>query len=352
MSCRHVVLCGAFALCMSTPSWLSAQQPRGTVGGVVLNAADGKPIPDASVGIPALGRYVTSDPAGHFRMAGVEFGSQVIEARALGFQPMRQAVTVIPGDSVTVEFRLKAAAVTLPEVVVSTWREEQTRHHAGQRRRDRGGGDPRDPEPSSVRDGEPHSRRLRQQLRRGRARHRDSSADHHQGALCLPGRRRPDPLHRLLQSQRALRDQHPAGRPARGHQGAGHGGVRQRRGGRGGERLHAAIRRATPEAEVFVEGGSSTYLRGLGTASSTFGRSGVPRRPERDQRRRLAGQIAVRPAERHAALGPRAERAQPAQDAWRPSPISTSPATAAATSRPRISSRALPAPTPRSRSVG
>ncbi|MGH7525372.1 MAG: TonB-dependent receptor, partial [Gemmatimonadales bacterium] len=32
---------------------------------------------------------------------------------------------------------------------------------------------------------------------------------------------------------------------------------------------------AQPEAELFVEGGSTTYVRGLGSASSTFGRSGL-----------------------------------------------------------------------------
>ena len=65
----------------------------------------------------------------------------------------------------------------------------------------------------------------------------------------------------------------------------------------------------TPEAEVFVEGGSSTYLRGLGTASTHLRPERVPRRRQRDPRRRLARRDALRAAERHAALGLQPQRA-------------------------------------------
>ena len=239
MSCRYVVVCGAIALCTGTPSILAAQQPRGTVGGVVLNAADGKPVPDASVGIPALGRYVMSDPAGRFRIAQVAFGSQLIEARALGFQPMRQVVTIIPGDSVAVEFGLKAAAVTLPEVVVSSSREEQTvattpvsigvieeeeiretRSHHPSELVNRTPG-----VYVSNFGGEGHATAIRQPITT-------------KARVRLPGGRRPDPLHGVFQPQRSLRDQHPPGGAPRDHQGPGHRGIRQRRGRRRLQRLH------------------------------------------------------------------------------------------------------------------
>ncbi len=75
-----------------------------------------------------------------------------------------------------------------------------------------------------------------------------------------------------------------------------------------------------PEAEVFLEGGSSTYVRGLGIGEHDGRPERVPGRRERHPRRRLARGHAVRPPERHRALGLRAERARPAQDRRRALP--------------------------------
>ncbi len=272
MSCRHVVLCGAFALCMSTPSWLFAQQPRGTVGGIVLNAADGKPIPDATVGIPSLGRYVTSGPAGHFRIAGVGFGSQVIEARALGFQPMRQAVTVIPGDSVSVEFRLKAAAVTLPEVVVSSSREEQTVATT----------------PVSIGVIE------EEEIHETRSHHPSELVNRTPGVYVsnFGGEGHATAIRQPI-TTKALYAYLEDGVPIRSTGFFNHNALYEiniPQAGRleiikgpgtavyGSDAVGGVVSVFTrdpsenPEAELFVEGGSSTYLRALGTASSTFGR--------------------------------------------------------------------------------
>ena len=91
----------------------------------MLSADGGRPIADATVGIFGLGRHVTSDSAGRFQLAGVTFGSQRVEVRAIGYQPSAHAVTVVPGEIARVELRLKPAVVNLPEVVVSSSREEQ-----------------------------------------------------------------------------------------------------------------------------------------------------------------------------------------------------------------------------------
>jgi Carboxypeptidase regulatory-like domain len=127
MTGRRSVFSGALLLlCVgATPTVGSAQDLSGIVHGVVLNGDNGRPIVDASVGVAALNRFVTTDSAGRFRMTGIHFGSQLVEARAIGYRPTWRSVTVVPGDSATLEFRLKPAAVTLPEVVVSTTREER-----------------------------------------------------------------------------------------------------------------------------------------------------------------------------------------------------------------------------------
>ena len=75
-----------------------------------------------------------------------------------------------------------------------------------------------------------------------------------------------------------------------------------------------------PEAELFVEGGSSTYVRALGTASATFGRDAFRTRPQRHQRRRLARRLALRSAERHPPVGSSPERPGSPQDRRRDLP--------------------------------
>ncbi len=274
MSCRYVVLCGAIALCTGIPSILAAQQPRGTVGGVVLNAADGKPIPDASVGIPALGRYVTSDPTGRFRIAEVAFGSQLIEARALGFQPMRQVVTIIPGDSVTAQFSLKAAAVTLPEVVVSSSREEQTVATT----------------PVSIGVIE------EEEIRETRSHHPSELVNRTPGVYVsnFGGEGHATAIRQPI-TTKAIYAYLEDGVPIRSTGFFNHNALYEiniPQAGRieiikgpgtaiyGSDAVGGVFNVFTrdpsenPEAELFVEGGSSTYLRTLGTASATFGGDG------------------------------------------------------------------------------
>ena len=120
---RRGVFLAAFA-CAAASS-LHGQDLRGTVEGVVLRQDDGRPVADAMVGIFGAGQHVSSDSAGRFRLTEVRFGSQRVEVRAIGYQPSAHAVTVVPGEVIQVELRLKPAVVNLPEVVVSTSREEQ-----------------------------------------------------------------------------------------------------------------------------------------------------------------------------------------------------------------------------------
>jgi outer membrane receptor protein involved in Fe transport len=276
MSFRSVVLCGAVALVTSTaPARLCGQQLQGTVGGSVLKAEDGTPIADASVGIPELGRYVTADAQGRFRLAGIRFGSQMIEARALGFQPVRQAVTVIPGDSAYVEFRLKAAAITLPEVVVSTSREEQSAAST----------------PLSIGViGE-------DEIRETRGHHPSELVNRTPGVYVsnFGGEGHATAIRQPI-TTKALYAYLEDGVPIRSTGFFNHNALYEiniPQAGRleiikgpgtavyGSDAVGGVVSSFTrdpsarPEAEVFVEGGSGTYVRGLATGSSTFGRNGL-----------------------------------------------------------------------------
>ena len=237
-------------------------------------------------------------------MAGVEFGSQVIEARALGFQPVRQAVTIIPGDSVTVEFRLKAAAVTLPEVVVSSSREEQTIATT----------------PVSIGVIE------EEEIHETRSHHPSELVNRTPGVYVsnFGGEGHATAIRQPI-TTKALYAYLEDGVPIRSTGFFNHNALYEiniPQAGRleiikgpgtavyGSDAVGGVVSVFTrdpsenPEAELFVEGGSSTYVRALGTASCHLRSGCVPHRPERHQRRRLAGRVALRPAERHPAVGP------------------------------------------------
>lgn len=104
----------------------AAAQERvgGTVEGVV-STEGGARLAGASVAIGAPARIVLTDSAGRFRLVDLAPGDQRLEIRALGYRTVAQLVTVRVFETTRVEAVLRAAAVSLPDLVVSTSREEQ-----------------------------------------------------------------------------------------------------------------------------------------------------------------------------------------------------------------------------------
>jgi iron complex outermembrane receptor protein len=273
---RHTVRCGVLALLSAgaASGVARAQDLRGTVGGVVLST-DGAPLAEASVGIPTLRRWVTSDSVGQFRLAGVQFGNHLVEARALGYRAAWQSVTVIPGDSATLQFRLKPAAITLPEVVVSTSREEQLAAST----------------PLSV------GVIREEEIRETRGHHPSELVNRSPGVYVsnFGGEGHATAIRQPI-TTKALYAYLEDGVPIRSTGFFNHNALYEiniPQAGRlevikgpgtavyGSDAVGGVINAFTrepsvhPEAEVFLEGGSSTYLRGLGSGSRSFGSSGV-----------------------------------------------------------------------------
>jgi iron complex outermembrane recepter protein len=269
---RRGVLLAACACTAGSGLW--AQDLRGTVEGVVLSQDDGRPVPDAMVGIFGAGQHVASDSAGRFRLTQVRFGSQRVEVRAIGYQPSAHAVTVVPGEVTQVELRLKPAVVNLPEVVVSTSREEQLASTTaasvgvvqGEEIRETRGH-----HPSEIVNrvpgvhvsnfgGEGHATAIRQPI--------TTKALYAYLEDGVPIRSTGFFNHNALYEiniPQAGRLEVLKGPGTAVYGSDAVGGV-----------VNVFTRDPSPasEADLFVEGGTSTYLRGLGTASSTFGRSG------------------------------------------------------------------------------
>jgi iron complex outermembrane recepter protein len=119
-----LVLAG-LALASTAPA-AAAQSVRGTVEGTVTDARLDTPIAGATVGTGLPGQAVATDSAGRYRLTGIDMGAQRIEIRAVGYRPVWRTVTVVIGEVARADVRLEPAAVTLPEVVVSTSREQQS----------------------------------------------------------------------------------------------------------------------------------------------------------------------------------------------------------------------------------
>ena len=76
-----------------------AQPATGSVVGRVLTI-DGRPVANVEVLAPAASGNVRTDSTGAFRLSGLAAGMRVIQARQIGFQPVRRLIRVGP-DSLT-----------------------------------------------------------------------------------------------------------------------------------------------------------------------------------------------------------------------------------------------------------
>ncbi len=252
----------------------SAQDLRGTVEGVVLSADGARPIAEARVGVYGLGGHVASDSLGRFELMGVAFGSQRLEVRAIGFQPTAHAVTVVPGETTRIEIRLKPAVVNLPELVVSSSREEQLASTT--------------PVSIGVIQGE--------EIRETRGHHPSEIVNRTPGVYVsnFGGEGHATAIRQPI-TTKALYAYLEDGVPIRSTGFFNHNALYEiniPQAGRlevikgpgtavyGSDAVGGVVNAftrdpsPTPEAEVFLEGGSSTYVRGLGTASTTVGGDG------------------------------------------------------------------------------
>lgn len=117
MSCRSVsVLSTILLLCTSAPSE-AQQRETGTISGVITEAATGRAVAGAQVGIAGSQLGASSGAEGRFTIANVPVGSRVLQVRMIGYSAVERAVTVANGQMITANFELSARAVVLNEVV-------------------------------------------------------------------------------------------------------------------------------------------------------------------------------------------------------------------------------------------
>lgn len=108
-------------LFMLLPHAASAQ-PTGSIEGRVTDAETGTPVPGANVTLNGTPRGAATDSAGRFILESVEAGRYTVVATAIGYAPASRAVSLKPGETAAVTFRLNPAQYDLNEVVVSATR--------------------------------------------------------------------------------------------------------------------------------------------------------------------------------------------------------------------------------------
>jgi TonB-dependent starch-binding outer membrane protein SusC len=107
----------AFAVA-AFPAWATAQE-RGTVVGTVVDAATMQPIVGAQITVVGTQLGTLTNQQGRFVIPNVAAGAREIRAIRIGFSEGRQAVTVAPGETVTIDFQLREMAVPLEGIVAT-----------------------------------------------------------------------------------------------------------------------------------------------------------------------------------------------------------------------------------------
>ena len=110
-------LVSLFTLSGAVP--LGAQQLTGRIEGTVTDARSNQPLVSASVFIQGSGVGSQTNDRGRFVLVNVPVGDQRISVRRIGFNTMQKTVTVTAGQTVTVDFAMSEAAISLDEVVVT-----------------------------------------------------------------------------------------------------------------------------------------------------------------------------------------------------------------------------------------
>ncbi len=116
---RQVVIRMSALLLLAPLSSLAAQG-TGRIVGTVTDSASGRPIGDAQVSIGGSRMGATTDNQGRYSIVNVPAGPRILDVRRIGYQPSApRTVTVTEGATLTVNFTLREAALSLQAIVTT-----------------------------------------------------------------------------------------------------------------------------------------------------------------------------------------------------------------------------------------
>ncbi|WP_457654250.1 TonB-dependent receptor domain-containing protein [Rhodocaloribacter sp.] len=118
---RLLTLCFLLMLAVVMAAPAARAQRPGAISGTVVDEND-DPVIGAGVVIAGTLRGTATDAEGRFEIGPLRPGTYTLEARALGYRPATQAVTVVAGQTASVTLRLHTQPVLLEGIVVSALR--------------------------------------------------------------------------------------------------------------------------------------------------------------------------------------------------------------------------------------
>lgn len=98
---------------------LAAGQGTGTIRGRITDEGTGAGLPSVQIRVDGTTLGAITGADGSYTIGGVPAGSQFVSTRRVGYAPERVTVAVPNGGIATQDFALRAAAVSLSEVVVT-----------------------------------------------------------------------------------------------------------------------------------------------------------------------------------------------------------------------------------------
>ena len=102
---------------------LHAQEATGTIRGRVTDASSQLPLRAATVRVGSRSAETRAD--GGYLLTDVPAGTDSVRVSMIGYAPLAQAVTVVAGQTVDVDFALTSQAVNLAEMVVVGYGEQR-----------------------------------------------------------------------------------------------------------------------------------------------------------------------------------------------------------------------------------
>ena len=103
----------------------------GTVRGLVLDGASGRPLAGAQVHVVGTGIGLQSNTAGRFELVNVPGGEQVVRVTLIGYRQVDRTVAVEAAQTVTLEVGMTPTAISLDKIVVTGVGAETTRRALG-----------------------------------------------------------------------------------------------------------------------------------------------------------------------------------------------------------------------------
>src|SRR5262245_25446221 len=110
---------------------LGQAQTTGTIEGTVTVTGTNQPLPDVQVSLVGTTRGARTDEAGRFRIPGVAAGSYNVRAQRIGYASQSKPLTLAAGQTATLSFVLREAALSLEALVVTGTAAESRKKEVG-----------------------------------------------------------------------------------------------------------------------------------------------------------------------------------------------------------------------------